>query len=110
MGLQIHSRNCSSYARLSVSPPSFPYPVPLTLKSHRTDVPLSGELPETHPKFPEGSKAALILESAGSGPLDLDAPVTVYDEADDAAVEKYTREFVRTAWHYVRGKPAPGVD
>lgn len=62
-----------------------------------------------HPKFPEGSKAALILESDTSGPLVLNDLVTEYDEADDVAVEQYTREFVRTAWHYVRCSFAPDV-
>lgn len=51
-----------------------------------------------HPTFPEGSKAGLIheTEEGQSGPLDLDAPVVEYDEADDKAVERYTREFGRS--------------
>ncbi|EIM87866.1 alcohol oxidase-like protein [Stereum hirsutum FP-91666 SS1] len=59
-----------------------------------------GELAEMHPKFPNGSKAALIHETdKGSGPLDLNAPMAEYGPEDDAAIEKYTREFVSTAWH-----------
>lgn len=55
---------------------------------------ISGELAEMHPKFPNGSKAALIHETdKGSGPLDLNAPVAEYGPEDDAAIEKYTREF-----------------
>lgn len=47
-----------------------------------------------HPKFPNASKASLILETdKGSGPLDLHAPVAEYGPEDDAAIEKYTREF-----------------
>ncbi|EIM87865.1 alcohol oxidase-like protein [Stereum hirsutum FP-91666 SS1] len=63
-----------------------------------------GELPEMHPKFPEGSKAALILESDTSGPLVLNDLVTEYDEADDVAVEQYTREFLGTCSMKPRAK------
>lgn len=98
MGLQIHPRGRSSYARLSVRPVPPPSPKPLTTEHAKC---LRGELPGTHPTFPEGSKAGLIVETNESGPLGLDAPVAEYDEADDAAVEKYTREFVVTAWHHV---------
>ena len=50
-----------------------------------------GEVKGLHPTFAEGSSAAL-LEKA-EGPIPFDSPRIVYSQEDDAAVEKYTREF-----------------
>jgi alcohol oxidase len=48
-----------------------------------------GEPPTFHPTFPSGSPAA-IAENA-EGPIPFDAPRIVYSEADEAAIEAYTR-------------------
>lgn len=50
-----------------------------------------GEVKGLHPTFAEGSSAAL-LEKA-EGPIAFDSPRIVYSTEDDAAIEKYTREF-----------------
>jgi hypothetical protein len=49
-----------------------------------------GELAMMHPKFPEGSDAA-VIESGQ--PTPMDAPTLVYTKEDDKAIEIYTREF-----------------
>ncbi|VDC02039.1 unnamed protein product [Peniophora sp. CBMAI 1063] len=56
-----------------------------------------GEVKGLHPTFAEGSPAALIEKA--EGPVPFDSPRIVYSTEDDAAIEKYTREFVSTAWH-----------
>ena len=58
-----------------------------------------GEYAPLHPKFPEGSAAGIVVskEGAGPGPVPLDAPDLVYDEEDDRAIERYTREFGESA-------------
>ena len=58
-----------------------------------------GEYAPLHPKFPEGSAAGIVVgkEGTGPGPVPLDAPDLVYDEEDDRAIEKYTREFGESA-------------
>ena len=58
-----------------------------------------GEYAPLHPKFPEGSAAGILVgkEGADPGPVPLDAPDLVYDEEDDRAIERYTREFGESA-------------
>jgi alcohol oxidase len=54
-----------------------------------------GELAAGHPKFPEGSKAAVIeTDEALSNVQNL-----VYSSEDDAAIEQWLRENVNTTWH-----------
>lgn len=57
-----------------------------------------GEYQPCHPRFPEGSKAALIEEwnqpVEGAPVVDLE-----YSAEDDAAIEQYIRERVETSWH-----------
>jgi alcohol oxidase len=54
-----------------------------------------GELPSGHPKFYEGSSAALMETSAPlSNVKDL-----VYGKEDDEAIEQFVREKVETVWH-----------
>jgi len=54
-----------------------------------------GELAAAHPKFPEGSKAAVIEDHSG-GPL-LDE--IVYTAEDDEAIMQHVREGINTTWH-----------
>ncbi|TFY67269.1 hypothetical protein EVG20_g4001 [Dentipellis fragilis] len=54
-----------------------------------------GEYAPMHPTFAEGSQASHIK----GAPVPVDAPKIVYSEEDDKAIERYTREFVSTAWH-----------
>ncbi|KAI8963468.1 putative alcohol oxidase [Daldinia sp. FL1419] len=58
----------------------------------------AGEHPPCHPRFPKGSKAAVIEEwdqsIRGKPPVDLE-----YSAEDDAALEQYIREHVETSWH-----------
>ena len=56
-----------------------------------------GELALMHPKFPDGSCAALVEDGR---PVSMDAPKLVYTEEDDRAVEKYTREFSECASNF----------
>ncbi|KAI1453894.1 GMC oxidoreductase [Annulohypoxylon moriforme] len=57
-----------------------------------------GEVPGRHPRFPEGSKAGVLKEwsppAEGSKIQDLE-----YSAEDDAAIEQYIRENIRTTWH-----------
>lgn len=55
-----------------------------------------GELAAGHPKFPEGSAAA-VAENV-DGPL-KDVQDLVYTKEDDAAIEQWLRENVNTTWH-----------
>jgi len=48
-----------------------------------------GEIPASHPSFPEGSAAVC---GAASGPVDLNAPDIIYTPEDDAAIEKFHRD------------------
>ena len=54
-----------------------------------------GELAAGHPKFSEGSAAAV---SETSGPL-KDVKDLEYSKEDDAAIEQWLRENVNTTWH-----------
>ncbi|KAG2111065.1 GMC oxidoreductase-domain-containing protein [Suillus cothurnatus] len=55
-----------------------------------------GEVPISHPCFPEGS-AAVCGET--TGPVDLDAPDLIYTAEDDEAIDRYNRDRVKTTWH-----------
>jgi alcohol oxidase len=61
-----------------------------------------GELDLGHPRFPEGSKAALC-DSTASGFSSLAErkalPPIEYSAEDDEAIEHYLRENVNTTWH-----------
>ena len=79
-----------------------------------------GEIPSSHPAFPEGSAAAAM--STAAGPVAMTAPDIVYTKEDDEAIDRFNREggessccdrllemnFVLcissagTAWHSVR--------
>jgi len=48
-----------------------------------------GEVPECHPRFPEGSAAACRERS---GPVEFDAPDIIYSAEDDEAIDKYHRD------------------
>ncbi|GAB7361783.1 hypothetical protein MBLNU230_g1827t1 [Neophaeotheca triangularis] len=56
-----------------------------------------GELASTHPRFPEGSEAA-VLETA-DGPVGESAKRIRYTKEDDKAIEQKVRETVSTTWH-----------
>ncbi|KAK0323407.1 hypothetical protein LTR82_005767 [Friedmanniomyces endolithicus] len=56
-----------------------------------------GELASTHPKFPEGSKAA-VIEKADGPVFDKDQRIE-YTAEDDKAIEQKIREIVSTTWH-----------
>ncbi|KAK4925225.1 hypothetical protein LTR49_007763 [Elasticomyces elasticus] len=56
-----------------------------------------GELASTHPKFPEGSKAA-VIEKADGPVFDKDQRIQ-YTAEDDKAIEQKIREIVSTTWH-----------
>lgn len=48
-----------------------------------------GELDAGHPQFPEGSKAAVGIDTK---PVAMDAPNIVYTAEDDAAIDEYHRQ------------------
>jgi alcohol oxidase len=48
-----------------------------------------GEIPASHPRFPEGSAAAC---GEVSGPVDLNAPDIVYTAEDDEAIDNFHRD------------------
>lgn len=54
----------------------------------------TGELELGHPKFPEGSKAAINQDKPGSVTEDLQ-----YSKEDDAAIEDWIRGNLNTTWH-----------
>ena len=56
-----------------------------------------GEHADTHPKFPEGSKAAIIEKA--DGPIAKGDERIEYSKEDDEAIEKKIREIVSTTWH-----------
>ncbi|KAI1323679.1 alcohol oxidase [Xylariaceae sp. FL0255] len=65
-----------------------------------------GEVPVSHPLFPEGSKAALVPLDVG--PLEDDVQDIEYSAEDDAIIDKYIRDNVGSAWHsYGTCKMAP---
>jgi len=62
-----------------------------------------GELELGHPKFPEGSKAALVDGKGGCNCSDL--PPIQYGEEDDKAIEQWIRENLKTTWHSSKREP-----
>ncbi|KAI0065693.1 alcohol oxidase-like protein [Artomyces pyxidatus] len=56
-----------------------------------------GEYAPLHPRFATDSPAAIVERA--EGPVPVDAPRIVYSAADEAEIERYTREMVSTAWH-----------
>jgi len=56
-----------------------------------------GEHAGTHPRFPEGSKAAVIEKT--DGPIAEGDSRIEYTKEDDAAIEQRVREIVSTTWH-----------
>ena len=56
-----------------------------------------GELAATHPRFPSGSKAAVIEKA--DGPVGDDANRIEYTPDDDKAIEQKVREILSTTWH-----------
>lgn len=57
-----------------------------------------GEHAGTHPKFPEGSAAAVVEKTDGPIVHDNDSRIH-YTEEDDKAIEQRVREIVTTTWH-----------
>ncbi|KAF7796088.1 hypothetical protein EIP86_007259 [Pleurotus ostreatoroseus] len=55
-----------------------------------------GEAAPIHPRFPAGSKAAVIEEGT---PFSVNAPRIEYSLEDDKAIEQYIRGLVATCWH-----------
>jgi alcohol oxidase len=68
----------------------------------RRTIACQGELPQRHPKFPEGSKAALLSldqsQPKQSGPR-FSPSTLAYNQEDDEAIIQYIRENVNTTWH-----------
>ncbi|KAK4544216.1 hypothetical protein LTR36_004426 [Oleoguttula mirabilis] len=56
-----------------------------------------GELASSHPRFPAGSKAAVIEKS--DGPVAEGMKRIEYSQEDDKAIEQKIREIVSTTWH-----------
>ncbi|PPJ52040.1 hypothetical protein CBER1_09828 [Cercospora berteroae] len=56
-----------------------------------------GELAMTHPRFPEGSKAAVVEKA--DGPIAKGDERIEYSEEDDKAIEQRVREILSTTWH-----------
>lgn len=56
-----------------------------------------GEHAETHPRFPKGSKAAIVEKA--DGPVGDNEPRIEYTKEDDAAIEQKVREILSTTWH-----------
>lgn len=56
-----------------------------------------GELAATHPKFPSGSKAAVVEKT--EGPVAMDAARLEYTTEDDKAIEDNARKILSTTWH-----------
>jgi alcohol oxidase len=48
-----------------------------------------GEFKPAHPRFPEGSKAAITVSN---GPVDVSSPDIVYSPEDNDAVDTFHRE------------------
>ncbi|KIK54916.1 hypothetical protein GYMLUDRAFT_48302 [Collybiopsis luxurians FD-317 M1] len=55
-----------------------------------------GEPAVGHPRFPEGSEAAVVEHGE---PFPLDAPTVKYSAEDDRAIEEHMRAEVGTSWH-----------
>jgi len=56
-----------------------------------------GELASSHPRFPAGSKAAVVEKS--DGPIGKGNERIEYTAEDDKAIEQKIREIVSTTWH-----------
>jgi len=56
-----------------------------------------GELAATHPKFPSGSKVAIVEKT--DGPVAMDAARLEYTREDDKAIEDNARKILSTTWH-----------
>ncbi len=57
-----------------------------------------GELAATHPRFPEGSKAAVVEKA--DGPIVTDDNQRIeYSAEDDKAIDQRVREVLSTTWH-----------
>ncbi|EMC91126.1 hypothetical protein BAUCODRAFT_79805 [Baudoinia panamericana UAMH 10762] len=56
-----------------------------------------GELASSHPRFPAGSKAAVVEQT--DGPIGKGNERIKYTEEDDKAIEQRVREIVSTTWH-----------
>ncbi|KAK5120765.1 hypothetical protein LTR85_005831 [Meristemomyces frigidus] len=56
-----------------------------------------GELASSHPRFPAGSKAAVIEKA--DGPVAEGAKRLEYSQEDGKAIEQKIREIVTTTWH-----------
>jgi hypothetical protein len=65
-----------------------------------------GELALGHPKFPEGSQAALVDRDFG-GDNRLDLPPIQYGKEDEKAIEQWIRENLNTTWHSSKHKSLP---
>lgn len=48
-----------------------------------------GDIEATHPRFPEGSKAAI---NASTAPVDISSPDIIYSAEDNEAIDTYHRE------------------
>jgi alcohol oxidase len=57
-----------------------------------------GELADNHPKFPAGSRAAVVEKADGPLVHDKDSRIE-YSAEDDRAIEQRIREMVSTTWH-----------
>jgi alcohol oxidase len=57
-----------------------------------------GELASSHPRFPAGSKAAIIEKADGPVVTD-DAARIEYSAEDDKAIDQRIREILSTTWH-----------
>lgn len=57
-----------------------------------------GELGSNHPRFPSGSKAA-VIEIADGPVVTDDASRIEYSAEDDKAIEQKVRELLSTTWH-----------
>lgn len=56
-----------------------------------------GEVAHVHPKFPEGSKAAVALQREDAEE-EVEGNIE-YTPQDDAAIEQFIRETIGTTWH-----------
>lgn len=56
-----------------------------------------GELASSHPRFPTGSKAAVVEKA--DGPIGKGKERIQYSAEDDKAIEQKIREIVSTTWH-----------
>ena len=64
-----------------------------------------GEIPDRHPEFPPGSKAAYPKppdekNPTANGAPDVDGELE-YTPEDDAAIEQWIRQYMTTCWHNI---------